>query len=91
MQVIQLSVFSIAHHMANFFRNNLRVVKTGVVEAFRNLQINKKGSFSQGMISTLEAQQSAFHRTYIEQPFAGHSISLTGITNWRNLWLGFLV
>ena len=40
--------------MAKFFRNKLRVVKTGVVEALHNLQVNKKMSFSQGMISTVE-------------------------------------
>ena len=59
-QVIQLSVFSIAHHIAKFFRNNLRVLKPGVVETFRNLQIDKKKSFSQGMISTLEASAKRF-------------------------------
>jgi len=53
-QVIQLSVFSVALHVAKFFRNKLRVVKTGVVEALHNLQVNKKMSFSQGMISTVE-------------------------------------
>jgi hypothetical protein len=59
-QVIQLTVFSVAFHVANFFRNKLRVVKTGVVEAFHNLQINKKKSFSQGMISTLEGSAKCF-------------------------------
>jgi hypothetical protein len=46
--------------MANCFRNNLRAIKTGVVETFRNLQINKKRSFTQGMISTLEGSAKRF-------------------------------
>jgi len=46
--------------MAKCFRNNLHSVKTGVVEAFRNLQINKKRSFSQDMISTLEGSAKRF-------------------------------
>jgi hypothetical protein len=59
-QVIQLSVFSVAFHVAKFFRNKLRIVTTGVVEAFHDLQINKKKSFSQGMISTLEGSAKRF-------------------------------
>ena len=59
-QAIQLSVFSVALHVAKFFRNKLRVVKTGVVEAFHNLQIDKKKSFSQGMISTVEGSAKRF-------------------------------
>ena len=59
-QVIQLSVFSVALHMAYFFRDKLRVVKTGVVEAIHNQQINKKMSFSQGMISTVEGSAKRF-------------------------------
>jgi hypothetical protein len=59
-QVIQLSVFSVAFHAAKFFGNKLRVVKAGVVEAFHNRQMNKKESFSQGMISTLEGSAKRF-------------------------------
>jgi hypothetical protein len=36
-QVIQLSVLSVAFHAAKLFGNKLRVVKTGVVEAFRDV------------------------------------------------------
>ena len=46
--------------MAKFFRNNLRIVKTSVVEAFHDIQINKKRTFSQGMISTLEGSAKCF-------------------------------
>jgi len=49
-QAIQLSVFSVAHHVARFFCNKMRVLKTSVVKAFHNLQTTKKESFSQGMI-----------------------------------------
>ena len=59
-QVIQLSVFTIAHHMAKIFRNNLRIVNTRVVEALQDLQINKKRIFSQGMVSTLEDSAKRF-------------------------------
>jgi hypothetical protein len=59
-QVIQLSVFSVALHVAKLFCNKLRVVKTGVVKTFHNLQMNKKRSFSQGMISTLEGSAKRF-------------------------------
>jgi hypothetical protein len=53
-QVIPLFIFSVAHHVANFFCDRLCVVNTGVVEAFRNLQRGKKKTFSLGMISALE-------------------------------------
>jgi hypothetical protein len=36
-QVFQLFVFSVAFHASNVFDNKLRVVKTGVVEAFRDV------------------------------------------------------
>ena len=59
-QLIQLSIFSVAHPVANFLCNKLRIVKTGVVEAIRNLQVNKKTSFSQGMVSTIEGSAKRF-------------------------------
>ena len=59
-QLIQLSVFLVALHVAKFLCNRLRIVKTGVVEAIRNLQINKKTSFSQGMISAVEGSAKCF-------------------------------
>ncbi len=59
-QLIQLSVFSVAHHMAKFLRNKLRLVRSGLVERFRDLQVNKKKTFSQGMISTHEGSAKRF-------------------------------
>ena len=59
-QLIQLSVFSVALHVAKFLCNRLHIVKTGIVEAIRNLQINKKTSFSQGMVSTVEGSAKRF-------------------------------
>jgi hypothetical protein len=58
--VISLSVFSVVHHGAKFFRDRLRVVNTSVVEALQTLQFNKKNSFSHGMISTLESSAKLF-------------------------------
>ena len=59
-QVIQFVIFSVAHHLAKFFRNKLRLVKTGIVEALHNLQMKKKRSFSQGMIAALEGSAKRF-------------------------------
>ena len=52
-QVIPFSVFTVAHQGSKLF-HKLRVVKTGVVEKFQNLQISKKKTLEQGMLSTLE-------------------------------------
>jgi hypothetical protein len=59
-QVIPLFVFSVTHHVAKFFCYRLGVVKTEVVERFRNRQIDKKETFSQGMISMLEGSAKRF-------------------------------
>ena len=59
-QLIQLSVFSVALHVAKFIRNQLHIVRTGVVDLFHDLQIDKKKSFSQGMISTVEGSAKRF-------------------------------
>ena len=59
-QVIQLFVFSVTLLVAKLFCSKLRVVKTGVVKTLHNLQMNKKKSFSQGMISTFEGSAKRF-------------------------------
>ena len=59
-QVIPLSVFSVAHYGAKFFCHTLGDGNTDVVERFRNRRINKKETFSQGMISMLEGSAKRF-------------------------------
>ena len=59
-QVIPLFILSVAHTGAKFFCYRLGVVNTEVVERFRNRQINKKNTFSQGMSSTFEGSAKRF-------------------------------
>ena len=53
-QMIPLSVFSVAHCGVKFFYHKSGLVSTDVVERFRSRQLNKKETFSQGMISMFE-------------------------------------
>ncbi|KAF8486399.1 hypothetical protein DFH94DRAFT_713146 [Russula ochroleuca] len=59
-QVIPFSVFSIAHYGAKFFCHTLGVGNTDIVERFRSRRINKKETFSRGMLSMLEDSAKRF-------------------------------
>ena len=59
-QMVPLFVFSVVYHGAKWFGDRLGVANTGVVKAFRDLYINKKKSFSEGMITTLEGSAKRF-------------------------------
>ena len=59
-QVIPFSLFSVAHYGAKFFCHTLGVGSTDVVEKFQTRRINKKETFSQGMISMLEGSAKRF-------------------------------